>query len=168
MVWLLVPLEPVLSLPEARLVGLGCSELSGTQGTGSEDVRLCLMLRGRGGLLLLLVSSAKTDELVRKGGCAPWGAKHRARTDRGQQQAGAEWGSWGEAPGENGHKHVGRDFLFSACRSDLRNASDWKQTWDQQRESQAGLGESPRKQAGLLEVGHTLGRLGKDSGSRPC
>lgn len=83
MVWLLAPPVPVLSLPEARLVGLGCSGLSGTQGAGSEDVRLCLMLRGRGGLLLLLVSSAKTDELVRKGGYAPWGAKHRARRDQG-------------------------------------------------------------------------------------
>lgn len=83
-VWLLAPPEPVFSPPEARLVGLGCSELSGTQGASSEDGHLCLMLRGRGGLLLLLVSSAKTDELVRKGGYAAWEAKHGAR---------AEWGS---------------------------------------------------------------------------
>ena len=74
------PPEPVRSLPA---VGLRCSGLSGTQGTGSEDVRLCLMLRGEGGLLLLLVSSSKTDELVRKGRCVPWRAKHRASTDQG-------------------------------------------------------------------------------------
>lgn len=47
---------------------------------------------------------------------------------RGQQQGGAEQGSWGEAPGQNGHKHVGRDFLFSACRFNLRNTSGWKQS----------------------------------------
>lgn len=83
MVCLLATPEPVRSLPEARLFGVGCSELSGTQGTGSEDVHLCLMLRGRGGLLLLLVSLAKMNELVRKGGYAPWRAKHRARMDQG-------------------------------------------------------------------------------------
>lgn len=87
---------------------------------------------------------------------------------RGQQQAGTEQGSWGEAPGENGHKCMGRDFFSSACRSDLRNASGWKQSWDWHRGSQAGLGESPGKQGGFLEVGDTMGRLGKDSGSRSC
>lgn len=42
---------------------------------------------------------------------------------RSHQKAGVEQGSWGEPPGENGHKCMGRDLLFSACRSGLRNAS---------------------------------------------
>lgn len=71
------------------------------------------------------------------------------------------------APGENGHKYAGRDFLFSAFRSDLRNASGWKQSWDWQRASQAGLGESPRRQGSSWSL-DAVRRLGKVSGSWSC
>lgn len=37
-------------------------------------------------------------------------------------------GSWGKAPGEAGHKQMGRDFLFSSCSSGLRNALGWQQS----------------------------------------
>lgn len=63
-----------VSLPVARLAWLDGTGLRGTQGTGSEEVRLCLMFTFSGGIFLVVVSSAKTGNLVGGGGGGTLGA----------------------------------------------------------------------------------------------
>lgn len=86
---------------------MGFSGLSGTQGAGSEDVRLCLVLKGRDGLLLVLVSSAKMDELVRSGRVLP-GAKQGKQADH-RSVASIPPGS--KTPRENWHCALTRIFI---------------------------------------------------------
>ena len=81
---------------------MGFSGLSGTQGAGSEDVRLCLVLKGRDGLLLVLVSSAKMDERVLPG------AKQGKQTDH-RSVASIPPGS--KTPRENWHCALTRIFI---------------------------------------------------------
>lgn len=90
---------------------MGFSGLSGTQGAGSEDVRLCLVLRGRDGLLLVLVSSAKMDELVRSGRVLP-GAKQGKQADH-RSVASIPPGS--KTPRENWHCALTRIFISLAA-----------------------------------------------------
>lgn len=70
----------------ARLLWLACTGLSGTQGIGSEEVRLCLMVRGGSRLLLALGPTALAGGLVGGAGGGMLGATHKIKSKPGSER----------------------------------------------------------------------------------